>query len=165
MRVVKIRPVNGSAFKFAAEIGVVERPAGLERQLRGKPAGVRTCILVCLGTATFMRLGIALDGATRSDPTRVLGQIITGIGFLGGGLILTKDGLIMGVTSASVIWVLAAVGCLIGVDRYGDALALSLVMVFVLLGVETLESGFKAFRRGVHARNSAENSGASSDSE
>jgi putative Mg2+ transporter-C (MgtC) family protein len=71
---------------------------------------------------------------------------------LGGGLILTKDGLIMGVTSASVIWVLAAVGSLIGVNRYADALAVSLVMVFVLLGVETLERGFKAFRRGVHSR-------------
>jgi putative Mg2+ transporter-C (MgtC) family protein len=124
---------------------------GLERQLRGKPAGVRTCILVCVGTATFMRLGVMMDH-DRSDPTRVLGQIVTGIGFLGGGLILTKDGLIMGVTSASVIWVLAAVGSLIGVNRYADALAVSLVMVFVLLGVETLERGFKAFRRGVHSR-------------
>lgn len=125
---------------------------GLERQLRGKPAGVRTCILVCLGTATFMRLGLMLDEGRTTDPTRVLGQIVTGIGFLGGGLILTKDGLIMGVTSASVIWVLAAVGALIGVNRFGDALAVSLVMVFVLLGVEALESGFKAFRRGVHAK-------------
>ncbi len=125
---------------------------GLERQLRGKPAGVRTCILVCLGTATFMRLGLMLDEGRSTDPTRVLGQIVTGIGFLGGGLILTKDGLIMGVTSASVIWVLAAVGALIGVNRFGDALAVSLVMVFVLLGVEALESGFKAFRRGVHAK-------------
>lgn len=97
-----------------------------------------------------MRLGISID-AGRSDPTRVLGQIVTGIGFLGGGLILTKDGLIMGVTSASVMWVLAAVGCLIGVNRYGDALAVSLVMVFVLIGVEQLERGFKIFRRGVHA--------------
>jgi putative Mg2+ transporter-C (MgtC) family protein len=128
---------------------------GLERQLRGKPAGVRTCILVCLGTATFMRLGIVME-SQRADPTRVMGQIITGIGFLGGGLILSKDGLIMGVTSASVIWVLAAVGCLVGVDRHADALALSLVMVFVLLGVETLESGFKAFRRGVHSRTSSQ---------
>ena len=109
-----------------------------------------------------MRLGLMMDEGRTSDPTRVLGQIVTGIGFLGGGLILTKDGLILGVTSASVIWVLAAVGALIGVNRYGEALAISSVMVFVLLGVESLEKGFKAFRRGVHSR-TGKNS--SSDSE
>ncbi len=131
---------------------------GIERQLRGKPAGVRTCILVCLGTATFVRLGLMMDdGHTAADPTRVLGQVVTGIGFLGGGLILTRDGLLLGVTSASVIWVLAAVGSLIGVNRFADALAVSLVMVFVLLGVEAMESGFKAFRRGVHAKSKDNN--------
>ena len=55
---------------------------GLERQFRGKPAGVRTSILVCLGTSVFIHLGTAVSGPG-TDPTRVLGQLVTGIGFLG----------------------------------------------------------------------------------
>ena len=60
---------------------------GLERQLRGKAAGIRTSILICLGTELFVTLGASFGG-DRVDPTRVLGQVVTGIGFLGGGVIL-----------------------------------------------------------------------------
>lgn len=123
---------------------------GLERQLRGKPAGIRTSTLVCLGSMTFVYLGILMDGSA-ADPTRVLGQVVTGVGFLGAGVILARDGLVKGVTSASVLWVLAAVGAAIGVERYGVAVVVSLVTVGVLVGVENLERGYKAFRRGVHA--------------
>src|SRR5690349_2283794 len=82
---------------------------GLERQLRGKPAGMRTSSLICLGTAMFVYMGVELTGA-EGDPSRVLGQVVTGIGFLGAGVIMTRNGLLTGVTSAAVIWLLAAVG-------------------------------------------------------
>jgi putative Mg2+ transporter-C (MgtC) family protein len=123
---------------------------GLERQLRGKPAGMRTSSLICLGTAMFIYLGAGMP-APGGDPTRVLGQVVTGIGFLGAGVIMTRNGLVTGVTSAAVVWLLAAVGSAIGVGRFGAALAMSVVTVGVLVGVERLERAYSALRRGVHA--------------
>jgi putative Mg2+ transporter-C (MgtC) family protein len=111
---------------------------GLERQLSGKPAGVRTSVLVCVGTFVFVYLSQELPG---SDPTRVLGQVVTGIGFLGAGLILSKGGLVKGVTSAAVIWVLAAIGAAVGLNRAGIAAVLAGVTVLTLTGVPLLEKG------------------------
>lgn len=124
---------------------------GLERQLRGKPAGMRTSSLICLGTAMFVYLGMGIRGALGGDSTRVLGQIVTGVGFLGAGVIMTRNGLVTGVTSAAVVWVLASVGAAIGAGRFGAALAVSIITVSVLVGVEKLEKAFAVLRRGVHA--------------
>jgi putative Mg2+ transporter-C (MgtC) family protein len=123
---------------------------GLERQIRGKPAGIRTSILICMGTQYFVLLGSAFV-PENADPTRVLGQVVTGIGFLGAGVILTREGLVIGVTSAAVIWVLAAIGALIGMGFIPAACGLAVVTVGVLVGVEKLEQTFRILRRGVHA--------------
>ncbi|MFA4837427.1 MAG: MgtC/SapB family protein [Dehalococcoidia bacterium] len=124
---------------------------GFERQLRGKPAGVRTSILMCLGTSLFISLGKAETGETYSDTTRVLGQVVTGIGFLGAGVILTRKGAIVGVTSAAVIWMLAAIGAIIGFEHYLEAIALSFVTVVVLIGIGLLEGKYEMLRKGVFA--------------
>lgn len=124
---------------------------GLERQVRGKPAGVRTSILVCLGTSVFIHLGSAISG-DGSDPTRVLGQLVTGIGFLGAGVMFARQGVVTGVTTAAVIWVLAAIGVAIGLGRYDGALALAVITVTVLVGIELLESSVKWLTHGVHRR-------------
>ena len=124
---------------------------GFERQLRGKPAGVRTSILVCLGTSVFIHLGSAVSGVG-SDPTRVLGQLVTGIGFLGAGVMFSRQGAITGVTTAAVIWMLAAIGAAIGLGRYAGAIALAVVTVGVLVGIELLESSVRWLTRGVHRR-------------
>ncbi len=124
---------------------------GLERQLRGKAAGIRTSILICMGTALFVALGASFEGE-RVDPTRVLAQVVTGIGFLGGGVILSQDGSIVGVTSAAVIWVLAALGSMIGLGHLSAAIILTLITVALLLGVELLESVFRRLRQGAHER-------------
>ncbi len=128
---------------------------GLERQLRGKPAGMRTSMLVCLGTLLFVRLGVEAD-PERADPTRVLGQVVTGIGFLGAGLILTREGAVRGITSAAAMWVLAAVGAATALDRLGAAIATSLVTVAILVGLNALERAFLALQRGVHAPDGSE---------
>src|ERR671914_2978750 len=120
---------------------------GLERQLRGKAAGMRTSIMICLGTELFVGLGASFAG-DRVDPTRVLGQVVTGIGFVGGGVILAREGAIIGVTSAAVIWVLAALGSLIGLGHLLAAIVLTLVTVGLLTGVELLESTFRRLREG-----------------
>jgi putative Mg2+ transporter-C (MgtC) family protein len=123
---------------------------GLERQLRGKPAGIRTSVLICLGTAVFVYLSRQLGGPG-TDPTRVLGQVVTGIGFLGGGVMLIREGIVYGVTTAAVIWMLAAVGSMVGLGFFGAAFALACIQVGVLVGVEIFEAHMPWFRRGVHA--------------
>jgi putative Mg2+ transporter-C (MgtC) family protein len=129
---------------------------GLERQVRGKPAGMRTSILICMGTVVFMRFGSLLAAHGGGDQARTLGQLVTGIGFLGGGVILAQGGLVRGMTSAAVIWLLAAVGAAIGLDRYRDGLALTLTAAAVLVGVQRLERLFPQLRRGVHAHDSTD---------
>lgn len=120
---------------------------GFERQMRGKPAGIRTSILICLGTTVFVRLGglMALEGG---DPARVLAQVVTGIGFIGAGVMLAREGLVRGVTSASVIWMLAAIGCVVGLERYVAAIVLAAVTVAVLTGVELVEQLLRSLRGG-----------------
>ena len=124
---------------------------GLERQIRGKPAGIRTSILICLGTQIFVTTGAGIVGSA-VDGTRVVGQVVTGIGFLGAGVIMSKGGAVIGITSASVIWILAAIGTMIGLNQFLGAIALAAVTVGILLGVEFLENSFQKLRRGVHRR-------------
>lgn len=121
----------GTAFLCGALIG-------LERQIRGKVAGMRTSILIVLGTSFFVALGAAMVPAN-IDPTRVLGQVVTGIGFLGAGVILARGDRIVGVTTAAVIWVLAAIGSLIGAGHLKGAMVATLLTLLVLVGVEGLE--------------------------
>lgn len=128
---------------FALLCGAI---VGVERQLKGKPVGIRTSILICLGTMTYVHLGLQLPGS--SDSARVLGQIITGVGFLGAGVIMNKGGLVTGMTSAAVVWVLAAIGAAIGYGHYAWALVLALLDVAVLVGTEWLEKAVISFQRG-----------------
>ncbi len=140
--------------QFWIQIGVTLLCGGIigfERQIRGKPAGIRTSILICLGTEVFVGLGAVLNLGT-GDPSRVIGQVVTGIGFLGAGVIMSKEGLVRGVTSAAVIWVLAAIGAAIGLGYIELAIALALVTIGILNGVELLENSFRKLRRGAHAR-------------
>ena len=85
-----------------------------------------------------MTLGAAMV-PSGIDPTRVLGQVVTGIGFLGAGVILARGDRIIGVTTAAVIWVLAAVGALIGAGYLQSAMIATLLTLLVLVGVEGVE--------------------------
>ena len=111
---------------------------GFERHLHNKPIDIRTSVLICLGTMTFIYLGDQLDSV--KDSTRVLGQVVTGIGFLGAGAIFNREGLVVGLTSASVVWVLAAVGAAIGLDRYDIGISISIVTVVILTGLQWFEN-------------------------
>jgi len=122
---------------------------GFERQLRGKAIGIRTSILICLATQVFVRLGTDLAGPQiGADPTRVLGQVVTGVGFLGAGVILARGGAVTGVTSAAVVWMLAAIGSTIGAGRASEALVLSIAVVLILIVARGLETIFKRLRGG-----------------
>ncbi|OLQ89562.1 hypothetical protein BIY22_19655 [Vibrio panuliri] len=122
---------------------------GVERQTRGKPVGIRTSILVISGTYFFMSMAVSLSPNTL-DQARVLGQIITGVGVLGAGVMMTQDGKIHGVTSAAVIWVLAALGMMIGLGYMQQSVLITLLALSVLLGVDKAENRIQALRRGVH---------------
>jgi putative Mg2+ transporter-C (MgtC) family protein len=129
---------------------------GLERELGGKPAGLRTNILICLGSVLYTHISIALMGADSPDPTRVAGQIVTGVGFIGAGTILHARGAIVGLTSAATIWVVAAIGVALGSGFYLEAVGTTLIVLAVLAGLGRVEKLVErqAMRRTitVHAR-------------
>ncbi len=137
------------SFDFWAMIGsalLCGSILGLERELRDKPTGLRTCILICVGTAVFIRTSL-LMGNEHSDQTRVLGQVVSGIGFLGGGVILSRGHVVTGVTTASVVWLLASIGALIGFRQTAAAVVVSMVMVLVLVLFEWLEQKIQRMKR------------------
>jgi putative Mg2+ transporter-C (MgtC) family protein len=124
---------------------------GLERQLRGKPVGIRTSSLIVLGTYIFIATSM-LIAADITDPSRIIGQVVTGIGFIGAGVMLAKEGVVVGVTSAATIWVLASIGVCIAVVDTFVAIKLSVVVVAILYGVDILEERSTKFTRGVHSK-------------
>ncbi|MEZ5525141.1 MAG: MgtC/SapB family protein [Pseudomonadales bacterium] len=146
-QLVDISPYKWKAIGTAIFCGAI---IGLERQLRGKPVGIRTSALITLGTYLFLASSFLLEGQV-VDPSRVIGQVITGIGFLGAGVMLAKDGAVLGVTSAATIWVLAAIGVMISTNHLLAAIKLSFLVVCILYGLDLLETHTKAFSRGVHA--------------
>ncbi|MDR2212957.1 MAG: MgtC/SapB family protein [Pseudomonadales bacterium] len=122
---------------------------GVERQLRGKPIGIRTSALIVLATYMFVKVSLQLD-SDNVDPSRTIGQVVTGVGFLGAGVIMTRHGAVHGVTSAAAIWVLAALGVCIATGHELSAIKLSLVALFILWIVHALEKNNHVLRRGVH---------------
>jgi putative Mg2+ transporter-C (MgtC) family protein len=114
---------------------------GLERELAGKPAGLRTNILICIGAMLFtlMSVQLAFQGPGHGDPTRVAAQIATGVGFIGAGTILHARGAVTGLTSAATIWVVAAIGIAIGGGAYIDALGTTTLVMVVLYGLGYVE--------------------------
>ena len=100
---------------------------GRERERREKPAGLRTLALVCLGAAVFTMMSFAFT-TTTGDSGRVAAQIVTGIGFLGAGVILHGRRIVSGVTTAAIIWVAAAIGMTVGGGYAVAGIALSLLV-------------------------------------
>lgn len=143
-----ISPFDWHAIASAVLCGSI---IGMERQLRGKPVGIRTATLITLGTYLFLTTAFNLNGQI-VDPSRVIGQVITGIGFLGAGVMLARDGAVVGVTSAACIWILASLGVMISAGHLVASYKMALLVVAILYGAEQLEAHTKAFSRGVHAR-------------
>ena len=109
---------------------------GLEREYRSNAAGLRTMIMICIGSTIFTEISIAISD---SSPDRIASNIITGIGFLGAGVIF-KDGLsINGITTATTIWIVAALGMAVGAGEYFVALMGSIVVLIVLSLFENIQ--------------------------
>ena len=131
---------------------------GFEREIAGKPAGLRTNILICVGAALFTHLSISIaqigftpDGRPYGDTTRITAQIVSGIGFLGAGAILHAHGAVVGLTTAATIWVVAAVGAAVGAGAYVEGVGTTVLIILVLVGLRPLESRLLLRRRKINA--------------
>ena len=119
---------------------------GLERQTRGRSAGLRTNILVCLGSAgtvvAFQKLssdlGLDATSVVRLDPARAAAGVITGIGFLGAGTIVKSKDFVRGLTTAASIWVVSAVGVTVGLGEYAIAVTLTILVLVTLFALHRL---------------------------
>ena len=111
---------------------------GFEREHKEKPAGMLTLALVCFGAAVFTAVSYAFNGG-QGDPSRVAAQVVTGIGFLGAGVILRSGGGIRGTVTAATIWAMAAIGMVIGIGYAGSAILLSLFVLGVLTIVSWIQ--------------------------
>ncbi|MEQ9399921.1 MAG: MgtC/SapB family protein [Longimicrobiales bacterium] len=135
-----VASVPGLRFDLLAKLllaAVLGAAVGWEREQAGKPAGLRTNILICLGATLLTDVGMALS-ADRGDPARMSAQIVSGIGFLGAGTIIQSRGKVSGLTTAATLWVVAAVGIALGTGQYGAAVLTTLVVLLVLYPLRRL---------------------------
>ncbi len=116
---------------------------GLEREKHGRAAGLRTHILVCVGSALIMLTSIYIStlykGITSADPARIAAGVVTGIGFLGAGTIIRFGASVRGLTTAASLWAVAGLGLAVGCGFYSGAFvasALILITLFLLTGLE-----------------------------
>ncbi len=107
---------------------------GFERQLKKRPAGLRTHMLVSVGATIFTMTGLSLEPNT----SRIAEAIVTGIGFLGAGAIIAQGGRVRGITSAATLWVVAGLGIVVGVGEYLTAIIIT-ALVFGTLQIDRIK--------------------------
>lgn len=116
---------------------------GLEREISGKPAGLRTNILICVGATLLMEISIAVADSARpgmpADPGRIAAQVVSGIGFIGAGTILVARGHVVGLTTAATLWVVAAIGLAVGARAYVQAVGTTVLVALTLVALRSIE--------------------------
>lgn len=116
--------------------------AGVEREAKDKPAGLKTVSLICVGSTIYTVTSLLISAPQYADPGRVAAQVVTGVGFLGAGAILRDRGTIIGLTTGATIWTVAAIGVLIGVGYAAAAFALTVAIVSLLTAIRLIERQF-----------------------
>jgi putative Mg2+ transporter-C (MgtC) family protein len=139
--------LSGSSLKrllLACGLGAV---VGLEREWRHKDSGLRTNILICMGSALFTIMSIVIAGDNSPNRGQIASNIVQGIGFLGAGLILHTKNRVLGLTSAATVWVVAAIGITCGAGLYLVAVLSTVLVLIALLIVGIFEShlGWKRY--------------------
>lgn len=137
---------------IAAGLGLC---VGLERELLGKPAGLRSHTLVAVGAATFIIMGLtvlfgvadATNGVVQIDPTRVIQGVITGIGFLGAGSIIRNAGDVTGITTGASVWVAGAIGLAAGLGQFALAGMVTVLALIIISGLGQLEPYLARWRK------------------
>ena len=121
---------------------------GLEREFKGKPAGMRTNMLICVGSCLIMIISIeiARTAVQTSDPGRIAAQVVTGIGFLGAGTIIRSRFHIVGLTTAATIWALSAIGLAVGAGYLLLAAVAALLITITLIFIGYIEARLQTKR-------------------
>lgn len=132
---------------------------GAEREYKSKVAGFRTIILITLGSTLFTLVSVALVG--QGDPTRIASTVVTGIGFLGAGVIYRETGTIKGITTAAVIWTAAAIGMMVGFGLFAISIISVVMVLMILLSFSWLQRYIDRTNREkvyrIHMTNNVEN--------
>jgi putative Mg2+ transporter-C (MgtC) family protein len=129
--------------------GLLGAALGLEREWRGKEAGLRTNTLIAMGSALFAAMSLTFGG----DPARIAAQIVTGVGFLGAGAIMRTGGNVQGLTTAAMIWVNAAIGMAAGSGHLRLAATSTAIVLFAMIALSPLDRWFEP--RKANARDRA----------
>lgn len=121
---------------------------GLERELSDKAAGLRTNILICLGSCLFAIMSHRLaEGIAGADPTRIAAQIVSGIGFLGAGAIMREGEHVSGLTTAATTWVVAAIGVAAGFGHFAPAAGAAALVLVVQVIFPKIDAGIENLRQ------------------
>jgi putative Mg2+ transporter-C (MgtC) family protein len=119
--------------------GALGALVGTERESRGHPAGIRTQALVALAAALMTGVGAEGFGGFAADPTRVASQVVTGIGFIGAGVILKHRGTVRGLTTAATLWLSAALGIAVGAGMIIPAVMAAVAAFILMFGLSSLK--------------------------
>ena len=139
---------------LAAALGMA---IGIERELHRKPPGLRTNMLIALGSALFTIVSVELARIYGGgSPDRVAAQIVTGIGFLGGGAIMRSGNEVHGLTTAATAWVNAAIGMSAGIGHYGMAMGGTILTLVVLVVLPPIEHYFETLAGVKHRRRASD---------
>lgn len=140
---------NGEIFLRVASALLAGGLIGFERERKGKPAGFVTNVLVCVGAASIaiiqsliVRDTLIYDYPVKSDPGRLIAQVVSGVGFLGAGAILHEKGSVKGITTAATIWVVAAIGIAFGMGYYLLGSIVTLTVYFSIMILKKIELYF-----------------------
>jgi putative Mg2+ transporter-C (MgtC) family protein len=120
---------------------------GIEREISGKAAGLRTNVLICLGAAVFTLVSKQMGIGTQNSATRIAAQVVTGVGFLGAGAIIQDRGGIHGLTTAATIWLVASIGMACGAGFRAIAVIATLIAMIVLVGFGQLQRPLERYGR------------------
>lgn len=130
----------GTKVLIATMCGLI---VGWEREMKNKVAGIRTNVLICVGSCILTATSAYLCQNSSYDPTRIIGQIVTGIGFLGAGVIYKHEDKIVGVTTASFVWVMSSIGILTGLGFKIVPIVLTVGLLIVTALLQKLETKIK----------------------
>lgn len=135
---------------------------GIEREYRGKLAGIKTNSLICAASALFTSASLLMSGygsatpVPSADVTRIVAQIVSGIGFIGAGAIFKSSSKVQGLTTAAIIWSVAALGILIGYGIFLATIGITLVFIVFLSLVAVMERRLFRVHGGSHGSNMVE---------
>ena len=127
-----MRAVDPEPFTRVALAALLAMPVGIDRELRGKPAGLRTHVVVAIASAAFGYVSVLAGGGPGNDETRIAAQVVSGIGFMGAGVIFASGNRVHGLTTAAALWSASAIGLCTGLGETGLALATAIITAVVL---------------------------------